>query len=74
MKELRPSRILASRNLIKRRQRREKAMIDHLVRHIGTNPAECTPTRHSAFTECGLPIEDQIRKSWHPGPIGLPIF
>jgi len=68
MKDLR-----TSRNLVKRLHRREKATIDHLVRSIGASTGE-TPTTHPAFTDCGLSVEDQIRKSVGPGQVGLPIF
>ena len=63
----------SSRNLIKRLHRREKATIDHLVSAIGATSVK-TPTLHSAFTEGGLSVEDQIRKAWNPGGTGLPVF
>ena len=66
-------RLLSSRQIIKMLHRREKVTIDHLVRTMGAakNP---TGTTHSAFTSTGLSVEDQIRKSWRPGPMGLAIF
>jgi len=63
----------SSRQLIKMWHRREKVTIDHLVRSIG--PAKnAVGTTHSAFTSSGLAVEDQIRKAWRPGPMGLAIF
>jgi hypothetical protein len=53
--------------------RREKATIDHLVRTIG-NAKGATGTIHSAFTPSGLAVEDQVRKDWRPGPLGLAMF
>jgi hypothetical protein len=53
--------------------RREKATIDHLVRAIGDTKSAAATT-HSAFTASGLAIEDQVRKAWHPSPVGLAIF
>ena len=68
MKQLR-----SSRHLVKMWHRHDKAMIDHLVRSIGTVKG-AGGTTHSAFTASGLSIEDQIRKTWRPGPLGLAIF
>jgi len=53
--------------------RREKVTIDHLVRTID-DAKSATGTTHSAFTSSGLAVEDQVRKAWHPGPMGLAIF
>ena len=64
---------LSSRHLIKMLHRREKVTIDHLVRTVG-DPKSTARTTHSAFTPSGLAVEDQIRKSWRPGPMGLAIF
>ena len=63
----------SSRHLIKMWHRREKATIDHLVRAIGDTKSAAATT-HSAFTASGLAIEDQVRKAWHPSPVGLAIF
>ena len=68
MKQLR-----SSRHLIKMWHRREKATIDHLVRSISV-PKAAEGMIHSAFTDAGHPIEDQVRKSWQPGPLGLATF
>jgi hypothetical protein len=51
----------------------DKAMIDHLVRLL-TEPDSRYGNAHSAFTTTGLAIEDQIRKAWQPGPVGLAMF
>ena len=69
MKQLR-----SSRNLIKMWHRREKATLDHLVRHVGATPKPLVGTMHSAFTASGHAIEDQVRKAWRPYPIGLATF
>jgi hypothetical protein len=68
MKQLR-----SSRHLIRTWHRREKAMIDHLVRSIDPvkSPAG---TIHPAFTASGLAVEDQVRKAWRPATAGLAMF
>lgn len=63
----------SSRHLVKMWHRREKATIDHLVRSIG-NAKGAPGTIHSAFTPSGLAVEDQVRKDWRPGPLGLAMF
>ena len=69
MKQLR-----SSRHLIKMWHRREKATIDHLVRHIGGEAKPLASTMHSAFTASGLAVEDQVRKAWQPPSAGLAMF
>jgi hypothetical protein len=54
--------------------RREKATIDHLARSVSAPATSAPATTHSAFTPSGLSVEDQIRKTWRPGPLGLAIF
>jgi len=66
-------RLRSSRQLIKMWHRREKVTLDHLVRTIG-DPKSTAGTTHSAFTASGLAVEDQVRKAWRPGPMGLAIF
>ena len=66
-------RALSSRQIIKMWHRREKVTIDHLVRTLG-DAKSTAGTTHSAFTSSGLAVEDQVRKSWQPGPMGLAIF
>lgn len=68
MKDLR-----SSRRLIKMWQRREKATIDHLVRTT-SDAKGAVGTTHSAFTSSGLAVEEQVRKAWLPGRLGLAIF
>ena len=63
----------SSRDLIKHWRKGEKATIDHLVRALGPG-SRLGETTHSAFTQTGLAIEDQVRKAWHQAPIGLAIF
>ena len=62
-----------SQRLIKIWHRREKATIDHLVRTAG-DAKGVSGTAHSAFTSSGLAVEDQVRKTWQPGPMGLATF
>jgi hypothetical protein len=69
MKQLR-----SSRHLIRMWHRREKATIDHLARAIGARETPGAATTHSAFTQSGLAVEDQLRKIWQPAPIGLAMF
>ena len=66
-------RLPSSRQLIKMWHRREKVTIDHLVRTIGDSKS-ASGTTHSAFTASGLAVEDQVRKAWRPGPMGLATF
>jgi hypothetical protein len=68
MKDLR-----SSRRLIKIWQRREKATIDHLVAAAADGKG-ATGTTHSAFTDSGLAVEDQVRKAWSPSSVGLASF
>ena len=64
--------LISSRRLLKIWHRREKATIDHLV---GTAAkAKAAAPTHSAFTETGLAVEDQVRKAWCPSSTGLAIF
>jgi hypothetical protein len=63
----------SSRNLIKMWHRRDKATIDHLVR-AKRRAKDASPTAHSAFTASGLAIEEQVRKTWRPYPVGLAMF
>ncbi|HTV88515.1 MAG TPA: hypothetical protein VME41_05815 [Stellaceae bacterium] len=69
MKQLR-----SSRHLIRLWHRREKATIDHVARIVDVSPKAVAGTMHSAFTTTGLAVEDQVRKAWRPGPIGLAMF
>jgi hypothetical protein len=54
--------------------RREKATIDHVARAVASAPKSVSGTMHSAFTATGLSVEDQLRKAWQPGPLGLALF
>jgi hypothetical protein len=69
MKQLR-----SSRHLIRMWHRREKATIDHVARAVRIEPKPVSGTLHSAFTASGLAVEDQVRKAWRPGPLGLAMF
>ena len=51
----------------------DEATIDHLVRLL-TEPNSRFGNAHSAFTAAGLPIEDQVRKTWRPDLMGLAMF
>jgi ribosomal protein L32 len=62
-----------SRRRIRRRHVREQAIIDHLVRTLCPKTEE-KGMMHPAVTSCGLSVEEQVRKEWHPGPLGLAMF
>lgn len=65
----------SSRHLSKISQRGEKAMIDRLVRVVRPIAAAPVASDHSPFTETGLAIEDQVRKTWRPNTAaGLAMF
>ena len=64
----------SSRNLIKTWRRREKVIIDHLVKTTRPTKKDTPITRHSAFTDAGLAVEDQVRKAWQPYSFGLAMF
>jgi hypothetical protein len=58
-----------------RRHVREKATIDHLVRDVYVPKApDEEHTDRSPTTSTGVPVEDQVRKEWHPREGGLPTF
>jgi hypothetical protein len=64
-----------ARGRAQRRHMREKATIDHLVRHVYERKApDEKHTDRSPTTSTGLPVEDQVRKEWDPRKGGLPIF
>jgi uncharacterized protein (DUF169 family) len=64
----------SSRQLIRMWHRREKATIERAARAVGLEPTPPSVTTHSAYTASGLAVEDQIRKAWRPGPLGLATF
>jgi len=66
MKQLR-----STRYLIKMLYRREKAIV---ARAAARAPKAVSGTMHSAFTRTGLSVEEQVRKAWEPGPLGLALF
>ena len=48
-----------------RRHVREKATIDHLVQDVyKPKPPDEKHADYSPMTSTGLPVEDQVRKSW----------
>jgi hypothetical protein len=58
----------------RRRHRREKATIDHLVDHV-FDPSGQQPVQQSGTTADGASIEEQVRKEWDPRKDGgLPTF
>jgi hypothetical protein len=61
------------RRRIRKRHVREQAIIDHLVRTLCPKREE-KGTMHPSVTPSGLSVEEQVRKEWHPGPMGLAIF
>jgi hypothetical protein len=58
----------------RRRHRREKATIDHLVDRV-FDPKGRENNRQSATTESGASVEELVRKEWDPKQnSGLPTF
>ena len=57
----------------RRRHRREKATIDHLVDRV-LDPESTDNEQKPSTTESGTPIEEQVRKEWDPRKGGLPTF
>lgn len=58
----------------RRRLRRDRAVIDHLVDH-GIDGEFPRGRVHSPTTAGGQPVEEQVRKKWDPKKGGgLPIF
>lgn len=58
----------------RRRHRREKATIDHLVDHVYA-PKEQDTSSTPATTDSGVSVEEQVRKEWDPKTSGgLPTF
>jgi hypothetical protein len=58
----------------KRRQVREKDVIDHLAEKVFDPSSAPDATTHASTTDTGLPIEEQVRKEWNPLKGGLPIL
>jgi hypothetical protein len=59
--------------IARRRHRREKATVDHLVDKTYA-PKPASKDLKEATTGEGLSIEGQVRKKWNPKKGGLPIF
>jgi hypothetical protein len=57
----------------RRRHRREKATIDHLVDRV-FEPEPGEQRQQPGTTEDGASVEEQVRKEWDPRKGGLPIF
>ena len=57
----------------RRRHRREKMTIDHLVDRV-FEPEPGEQRQQPATTEDGASVEEQVRKEWDPRKGGLPIF
>jgi hypothetical protein len=57
----------------RRRHRREKATIDHLVDRV-FDPGSTDNEQKPSTTESGASIEEQVRKEWDPRKGGLPTF
>ena len=58
--------------IARRRYRREKSVIIYLADKVyAPQPAE---DLKEPMTDQGLPIEEQVRKTWDPKKGGLPIF
>jgi hypothetical protein len=57
----------------RRRHRREKATIDHLVDRVFA-PENKEPQKVPSKTAGGASVEEQVRKEWDPKKGGLPVF
>ena len=58
----------------RRRHRREKATIDHLVDRV-FDPESREKKQQPPTTDSGTSVEEQVRKEWDPkSGGGLPIF
>lgn len=57
----------------RRRHRREKATIDHLVDRV-FEPGSREQPQQPGATENGASVEEQVRKEWDPRKGGLPTF
>jgi hypothetical protein len=57
----------------RRRHLQEKATIDHVARLCDRKGGD-EGTAHSAMTQTGLTVEEQVRKKWGPHMGGLAIF
>jgi hypothetical protein len=55
------------------RHRREKSTIDHFPDKVH-RPQPAAEDLKAPMTDQGLPIEEHVRKTWHPKKGGLPIF
>ena len=63
-----------SDNPDRRRHRREKATIDHLVECV-FEPESQESHQRPAMTDSGASVEEQVRKEWDPKQSGgLPTF
>jgi hypothetical protein len=61
-------------NLDRRRHRREKATIDHLVERV-FDPESQENRQQPETTDSGASVEEQVRKEWDPKQSGgLPTF
>ncbi|MBV8737103.1 MAG: hypothetical protein JO266_10280 [Acidobacteria bacterium] len=59
----------------RRRHRREKTTIDHLVEHVFDSESLENHQQQPATTDSGASVEEQVRKEWDPKQSGgLPIF
>ena len=61
------------RMFAKRRHLQEKATIDHVARLCESKGGSANPP-HSALTQTGLTVEEQVRKKWGPHMGGLAMF
>jgi len=59
----------SSRQSTSKRQKREKATIDHLVDEMYQEKPEDGDLK-SPTTDGGLPVEEQVRKEWDPNKNG----
>jgi hypothetical protein len=59
--------------IARRRYRREKSLIVHLADKVYA-PQPTAKDLKEPMTDQGLPIEEQVRKTWDPKKGGLPSF
>jgi hypothetical protein len=56
-----------------KRHVREKAIVQEAAKDVRPQP-DADGTVHSAKTDTGLPVQDQVRKEWNSKKGGLPIL
>ena len=58
-----------------RRHIREKATVERMAKNVRKSPPAAEQSTQSPTTSGGLPVEEQVRKTWTPNKgRGLPTF